>query len=824
MSFTDCIRQKQAEGSISKNQADQIIKEYNNLSKNSTPEKAFAGVRKNKRTNRDQFLKNLLLHQNKKKDFLSKMNKIKDPLERFKFIRKNFKLAVNQSGAEFNNILKVLNDGLDVGGLRKQDPENVRIAIKSIIDGKKAPNPQAEKLRSNIQNALKHAKNQSELSGLVMGDLGPNYMPRSYDITKVKNLTDDEFINGLMPLIDLRGKSPEQMIEILRTSKMEIQTNGRFSRLDDEASKIDSVLAGKARSEVQGKRNHSREIHFKDADSHFKAMELVGKGKDHFVQDLEKYFYAMSNDLGLAKIMGPTPRKMVKELTNQAEGYAEKLVQKGEYKRGAAHNKDLAFIEAEFNVVAGTSFTGNRENPIYKAFVSTQEWQRMSHLGSAAVSAIPDLNFNGMTSLLNGGSYMKPLKEYFNWFSGIGRKQQEELLQKMGYLSEIMSGNLMDEHRFSISGESDGVLRKGSDLLFKVSGLNAWTRGGKVVGQIEANNILSKMFDMKAGWEDLPKILRRNLETQGMDAAKWAQVSKDIKIHDGRQKFFNTDDLREMDPDLSNGMNDIADMLDRFVFSWQDLVVNENNITTRAVTSGAVSSGGQASTVNKMFHEALAQYKNFPITVINNHLLPAMKNSREGFGELAKGEFTKENAIMFSHLPMLVLGTGMMAIIPHQLKEALKGKTFKEFSPTLVAAGMAQGGGMGVAGDLIFNNTTQYGHSARDIALGPYFGTMFDAVDAVSRNTKDSALEGDGIDSGGLALDAFKFAKRNTPFANLWYSRLLVERFLFDSIERMIDPKFDKKVRRATKRMKKDGQQPWWKKGELAPDPSKFTE
>jgi len=74
-----------------------------------------------------------------------------------------------------------------------------------------------------------------------------------------------------------------------------------------------------------------------------------------------------------------------------------------------------------------------------------------------------------------------------------------------------------------------------------------------------------------------------------------------------------------------------------------------------------------------------------------------------------------------------------------------------------------------------------------------------------------------------LTRDLFRVMKRNVPGVSLWYSRVVVERLLLDQIDRMIDPKFDRRIKKAERRMKKDFDQDyWWTPGRTEPRKSPF--
>lgn len=820
MSFKKCIQDKVAQGLIDSKQGKELVDALENEIKEIDPKTAYNRIKKARMENKDSFIRNYQLHEGIKRKVFEKIDSVDNPLEKVNVVRDEIKRSNTQAQVEHNNILKIANKDLK-GGLVNQNPLDVKEAITAVLDKREAGSVQAKKIKQNIQNSFKYAKNEAEALGLIMGDLGDSYIPRSYNRNKVRKLSTNDFVNGLIDLVEWQGRTRSQMVDFLKAAKLEIQTGGRMSKLEEAVALGENSFAKKKLGELETKRNHSREIHFKDSAAHFKAMDLVGNGKDSFVQDIQRYFFSMSQDLGMARNLGPTARKLVDEADAKiALAIEKKKLSNPDYKVPFGTGRNRGLMKAEFNVMTNTAFTGDRDAPLYRFFVGTQLWQRAAHLGSAVVSALSDMNFNAMTNKLNGGSFLSSFKDYFGYMSGLNRKELKSIAEDMGLYSEIFTGNLFDETRFSISNESDGVMRKLSDFTFKASGLNAWTKVGKIIAQVNANNVISKQIGQKKSWSSLGSILKDRLSQAGIDEGKWQKLLDNAEVHKGSRDFINTDDMRFKDPEASGDLYDLADDLDRFIFQTQDMVVNENNLTTRAITSGAAIFGkdGQVGTGGKAFSEAIFQYKNFPITVMLNHLFPAFENFKKGGKGILEGNISKDNAQLVGHLGLLVVGTGLMATVPLQLKEVLKGKSFKEFDTDLFVAALAQGGGAGILGDFLFNDTSRFGNSLLATAAGPYASTTESVYDTFIGNPK-SRKQG-GLKNGSLAEDVVKLARRNTPVvSSLWYTRLFTERLIFDSLERMVNPNFDKKVRRAKRRLAKEDRQYWWGQND-SPDPT----
>ena len=67
-------------------------------------------------------------------------------------------------------------------------------------------------------------------------------------------------------------------------------------------------------------------------------------------------------------------------------------------------------------------------------------------------------------------------------------------------------------------------------------------------------------------------------------------------------------------------------------------------------------------------------------------------------------------------------------------------------------------------------------------------------------------------------VETVNFIKRYYPGASLWYSRLAMERVVWDQLSTMTDPKIKAKRRRLEKRQKKlYGNSYWWRPGRTEP-------
>ena len=129
---------------------------------------------------------------------------------------------------------------------------------------------------------------------------------------------------------------------------------------------------------------------------------------------------------------------------------------------------------------------------------------------------------------------------------------------------------------------------------------------------------------------------------------------------------------------------------------------------------------------------------------------------------------------------------------------------------------------MGLFGDFFLGDYSRFDRSPISEALGPGVGLFEDLYKATKGNLDGWAGDRDGDISQvpkDIAGDLFRVMKRNIPLGSLWYGRLALERLMLDNIERMIDPGFDRRMRKYERKIKKEtGQEFWWSPGESLPN------
>ena len=117
-------------------------------------------------------------------------------------------------------------------------------------------------------------------------------------------------------------------------------------------------------------------------------------------------------------------------------------------------------------------------------------------------------------------------------------------------------------------------------------------------------------------------------------------------------------------------------------------------------------------------------------------------------------------------------------------------------APTFLAsAAFLQGGGAGIYGDFIFGEMrNRFGGGVLNTVAGPVFGTAEDIMDIYGR-----VKAGDDA-----AAKAFRVAVNNTPFLNMFYTRMALDYLLLYNIQEQLNPGY---LRRMERRIEKENGQ-----------------
>jgi hypothetical protein len=446
--------------------------------------------------------------------------------------------------------------------------------------------------------------------------------------------------------------------------------------------------------------------------------------------------------------------------------------------------------------------SGTADIPVNTAFAHTMGDMRSvlvgSQMGSAIISSISDTGTLAMAARFNGMPVMSLISRAVRDMAEAG---SEVRAAQHGLVADAMAQGIHAVDRFA--GETIRAGRAGqmAGAVVRASGLRRWSAALRNSFGLEMMATLAR--EVNTPFPELEPRLRESLERYGVGAEDWALIRR-TPLHEERPNAFL---LRPMDVRAQGGdrFGQAADKLKRLIDTEMDHAVIEGDPMTRALLYGDSRPG----TVEGEARRAFGLYKSFPITFITLHFARAMARGWDGS--------------RLSHAGITFAAMWALGIVAMQAKQIANGRDPYSLDPATfkgaraLAAGMLQGGGAGIFGDLIGQDQTRYGTSLVATLAGAQFG----AAEKVGKFVIGNLQRLGRGEETHFAGDALYTAAGFVPGSSLWYGRLAFQRGVVDQMALLIDPRSPERFRRIEEMAQRDyGQRFWLRPGQTTPDRS----
>lgn len=428
-------------------------------------------------------------------------------------------------------------------------------------------------------------------------------------------------------------------------------------------------------------------------------------------------------------------------------------------------------------------------------------------LGSAPITAIADISTQRVARKMAGmsGNLLTVTRGVFRQWSHASRREA------------VRSGLIVDEAMHVASQEArfvegiDTVTWTGyfADRVLSLSGLSWMTQAGKHAfglgfqGHI-ADSLHMDLAALAKADPNLERVLRRN----GFSDADW-EMMRASQVHEPRPgaRF-----LRPSEVGQGAGGDELAEKYLRMTLRMTRMAVVEGTPEARIMWGG-----GRPGTFIGEISRNMAQFKSYSAGYMLLHLRNAMHTAQAG---------RKWDAAM--HTGNLVLVGTVMGALAIDLNELTNGRD------PLFASALAKGevpdwkqwgkafmksGGFGIYGDFLFQSTDFLARGTLETLAGPVPGTFERNRKRLGKeieNTVDGKMDGTAAARAG-----FNLVRDLTPGTSLWYAKKLINTYVFDQLDYMLDPTRAERAWRQSERMRKRGggtNETWWKRGELAPE------
>ena len=664
----------------------------------------------------------------------------------------------------------------------------------------------ARKIAEIIRKHQKNLLDRKNRAGANIGEL-ENYVVRQMHdpLLMMKNFKDlegskKEWVNFVKPLLNRErtfdnkpaNKTEDEYLEDIFTNLVtgNHTKTSDLSSVDGSKFMMDGFTGPKNLAKSM---SQSRVLHFKDGISSYKYSKQYARMT--LSEGVLSGFTHDAQSIALLETFGTNPRNMFDKIIKDIKGTKDV---------GILRKLNERSLNNQFAELDGTT----RQKGISRNFLGmdvsiagiSAGWrmiQNMSKLGFATISSFSDIStkaafINANTERGVFSSYGRAFIDVFEGFKNT--KQKKEL----GYLLGVGVDNMLnDVHaRFGANDSGPGKMAKAHQFFFKLNGMQWWNNSQKTgLARMLAADLAvyaNRSFDK------VPPETQRLLKLYDIDESDWTVFSQLVdQAQDGR-KYVVASKVDELSNDVidsiirnKEGTLDITDKLrqdfrDKFrtkinmyYADSADAAIPTPGARERAIMNQGLPRGTVLGEAIRM----IMQLKGFPITYITKGL--TRQKAHAGYYGVAK----------------MMVGSTVMGYLSICLKDVLRGREPREvflgngdFNTKLLQQAFLQGGGAGIYGDFIFNEYNRYGRSFQETLLGPTAGAIDDTAKIFGK-----------FASGDLPTQKLtKLALENTPYINLFYTKLALDYLFLHDLQELAKPGF---LRKMEHRINKDFEQ-----------------
>lgn len=536
-------------------------------------------------------------------------------------------------------------------------------------------------------------------------------------------------------------------------------------------------VGGTYGQKLSRRRTDHRFFVFKDADSWVQYHEKFGSGDVFSV--MMGHIDGMSRDIAALQILGPNPAATIRWMGD----VVEKDLSIRASKEGRADDAYESRAKGTRRALDGMyeHFTGAINAPINgriaRTFAGTRSVLQSAQLGAAALSALADIGFGRMAAKEVGIPYRKVLARQLSLLNPRNVEDQK-LAVRLGLIADHWSSLASAQQRYLGEVSGNEITNRLADFTMRMSGLSPWTQAGRWAFGMEFTGLLADSAGR--AFNDLDPALQKTFVHAGITPNDWEVARKTAPMQHKGASFLRPEDI---------GDEELARKFLDMIHTETEFAVPSTSLRGRTALIGEAQPG----TVQGELIRSFAMYKNFSVTLMMTH----MRRSLAMPTKYEKGRYAVQ----------LLLSSAIMGGFALQLKEMAKGRDPRDMT-TLEFWGAAtlQGGGLGIFGDFLFSQKNRYDKGLISTIAGPVFGLAADVSGLVNQNAT-AAMQGKDTKVASGVLD---LAQRYAPGGSLWYLRAGLQNLVFDELQKMVDPKAQKRLRRIEKKYKTDYGQDHW--------------
>lgn len=614
-----------------------------------------------------------------------------------------------------------------------------------VLDGLPADAVKVARAINDVQELARMHANQA---GAFIGKLEGWVVRQAHDPYKITHAGEQAWIADVAPRLDwARIEAERGPIADKARWLSEVYTS--LATGQHQVARAEPGTQGfKGSRNVAKSMSQERVLHFRSADDWFAYNQTFGPG--NLREAVMRGLTLSGQNTGIMRVLGTNPEAMFDRLVQDA---MDRMRSRGDRKgmeKLAAASKEMLRNRLD-EVTGAVRQTAN--HTISRWAATARSAQSMAKLGGAVISSITDLANYASELRFQGRGFLSGIGEGISALvQGRPDVERREILSSLGVYFDSIIGDLT--RTGSLDESLPGAVGRLQAKFFDLNLLNWWTdslRGG-------AGLSMSHHLALNAtkAWDDLAPDLRRTLELYSIAEQDWNHMRAGgvKKAADGTE-FMVPDELPAP----------VGDKLRRYVSDRAYTAVLEPDADARAM----MRQGTRPGTAKGELFRFIMQFKGYPI----GYARQVMGREVFGYGERAFAQGS------IGGIATLMASTTALGYAAMTVKDLLKGRNPRDpEDPNTMVAAMLQGGGAGIYGDFLFGDYSRFGRTPLESLAGP--------VPSLAAETLALAQ---GLARGNRdAGDALRLAINNTPFMNLFYTRIALDYLFLYSVQEAVSP------------------------------------
>lgn len=653
--------------------------------------------------------------------------------------------------------------------------------------GEGTGNASARELADAWTGAAEMLRQRFNAAGGAIGKLERWGLPQAHDTRAVRAAGYDAWRAAVLPRLDRFRMLDDRTGLPFSDGALDLALRDVFETIRSEGWNKRTAGQAGGKSLANARAEH-RFLIFRSADDWLDYQAEFGTGTAF--DAMTGHIDGMARDIALMEVLGPNPAASMRWLkdTLQRSAALDSAPNSRAVDRAHAATRQIDRLYDEI-----TGAAGRPENrTLALGFSSLRSFQTAAKLGSAVVSAVTDVAFQGVTRRFDGLASTTILPGYIKMFRPGAIEDQRQAVRLLGIADEWAKRAGAQQRILGeeLTGEVSKRLAEG---VLRVSGLSRWTEAGRWAFGMEALGTITDNVGKAYG--SLDPALRGMFGRYGIGSADWDAIRATPLRRDRGAEWL-------MPSAVENER--LGDRLYEMILSETDYAVPTADLRTRALINSVAPKGNLFGEVVR----SAALFKGFGISMLIMQSRRLMEMSGWTNRALYAGG--------------MVLSTTLMGGLVLQLKALASGKDPRPMDDQQFwGAAMLQGGGFGIFGDFLQSTTNRFDGGFAGTLAGPIAGDVQQAMqlgqpiaDVLTGTDAELAAK----HRAQTPWKAARFARSQLPGGSLFYAKLAFDRMLTDQLQAAIDPNYTQSWARMEKRAQDQRTQYWWQPGEMTPD------